>query len=112
MPDGKPYRCMRGGSWFNGEFGHGRVSNRNPGYFRGPQDPNHPYYHIGFRVARPGVLGADHEGIVYQVAQLLAQQGNFQILLIGRDANRRQHIQDQADETVEQCEDHTDPMPK
>jgi formylglycine-generating enzyme required for sulfatase activity len=32
--------------------GHSRVSNRNPSYYRGPQDPNHPYYHIGFRVAR------------------------------------------------------------
>ncbi len=38
MPDGKAYRCMRGGSWFNGEFGHSRVSNRDPSYFRGP-DP-------------------------------------------------------------------------
>jgi formylglycine-generating enzyme required for sulfatase activity len=42
MPDGKPYRGMRGGNWYNGENGHGRVSNRNPSYFRGPQDPNHP----------------------------------------------------------------------
>ena len=38
MPDGKAYRCLRGGSWFNGEFGHSRVSNRDPAYFRGP-DP-------------------------------------------------------------------------
>jgi len=53
MPDGKPYRGMRGGNWYNGENGHGRVSNRNPSYFRGPQDPNHPYYHLGFRVALP-----------------------------------------------------------
>jgi hypothetical protein len=53
MPDGKPYRVMRGGSWYNGENGHGRVSNRNPSYFRGPQDPGHPYYHVGFRVALP-----------------------------------------------------------
>jgi len=51
MPDGKPYRGMRGGNWYNGEDGHARVSNRNPSYFRGPQDPNHPYYHVGFRVA-------------------------------------------------------------
>ncbi len=49
MPDGKPYRGVRGGSWYNGEYGHSRVSNRNPSYFRGPQDPNHPYYAIGFR---------------------------------------------------------------
>jgi uncharacterized protein (TIGR03437 family) len=56
MPDGLTYRGMRGGNWYNGDLtdpGHARVSNRNPSYFRGPQDPNHPYYHLGFRVARP-----------------------------------------------------------
>ncbi len=53
MPDGESYHSMRGGNWYNGENGHSRVSNRNPGYYRGPQDPSHPYYHIGFRVARP-----------------------------------------------------------
>ncbi len=59
MPDGKPYRCMRGGSWSNGEFGHSRVSNRDPSYFRGPDpithlsDPDGPYFHIGFRVVLP-----------------------------------------------------------
>lgn len=56
MPDGLAYRVMRGGNWYNGDAGdpgHGRVSNRDPGYFRGPQDPNHPYYHVGFRVVRP-----------------------------------------------------------
>ena len=54
MPDGKPYRCMRGGNWFNGEtmWGHGRISNRDPSYYRGPLDPNHPYYHVGFRVVK------------------------------------------------------------
>ncbi len=58
MPDGKPYRGMRGGNWYNGytttsvNDGHSRVSNRNPSYYRGPQDPNHPWYHVGFRVAR------------------------------------------------------------
>ncbi len=58
MPDGKPYRGMRGGNWYNGLNvggiidGHSRVSNRNPSYYRGPQDPNHPYYHLGFRVVR------------------------------------------------------------
>jgi formylglycine-generating enzyme required for sulfatase activity/phosphatidylethanolamine-binding protein (PEBP) family uncharacterized protein len=50
MPDGKPYRGMRGGSWYNGENGHGRVANRDPSYYRGPEDPNHPYYHVGFRI--------------------------------------------------------------
>ncbi|MCX6868375.1 MAG: SUMF1/EgtB/PvdO family nonheme iron enzyme, partial [Verrucomicrobia bacterium] len=53
MPDGKAYRGMRGGNWYNGENGHGRVSNRNPSYFRGPQDPDHPFYHLGFRVVLP-----------------------------------------------------------
>lgn len=53
MPDGKPYRVMRGGNWFNGEYGHSRVSNRDPSYFRGPQDPDHPFYHVGFRVVLP-----------------------------------------------------------
>jgi formylglycine-generating enzyme required for sulfatase activity len=58
MPDGKPYRGMRGGNWYNGlvtngiNDGHSRVSNRNPSYYRGPHDPNHPYYHLGFRVVR------------------------------------------------------------
>jgi formylglycine-generating enzyme required for sulfatase activity len=58
MPDGKPYRGMRGGNWYNGysttsvNDGHSRVSNRNPSYYRGPQDPNHPWYHVSFRVAR------------------------------------------------------------
>ena len=53
MPDGKAYRGMRGGNWYNGENGHSRVSNRNPSYYRGPQDPDHPYYHLGFRVVLP-----------------------------------------------------------
>jgi Secretion system C-terminal sorting domain/Sulfatase-modifying factor enzyme 1 len=60
MPDGKEWRCMRGGNWYNGmttaqapiNDGHSRVSNRNPSYYRGPLDPNHPYYHIGFRLAK------------------------------------------------------------
>lgn len=61
MPDGIPYHVLRGGNWYNGEAdaimpgidnGHSRVSNRDPGYYRGPQDPNHPYYHIGFRIVR------------------------------------------------------------
>jgi formylglycine-generating enzyme required for sulfatase activity len=53
MPDGKAYRGMRGGNWYNGENGHGRVSNRNPSYYRGPKDPDHPYYHLTFRVVLP-----------------------------------------------------------
>ncbi len=56
MPDSQPYRNMRGGSWYNGgvnDPGHARVSNRDPGYYRAPDNPNGPYYHTGFRVARP-----------------------------------------------------------
>ncbi|MBP7864824.1 MAG: SUMF1/EgtB/PvdO family nonheme iron enzyme [Acidobacteria bacterium] len=61
MPDGKPYHCLRGGNWYNGTDGHSRVSNRDPAYYRGPLDPNHPWYHVGFRVANrpytaPGAL--------------------------------------------------------
>jgi hypothetical protein len=60
MPDGKAYHGMRGGNWYNGykqttdtvNDGHSRVANRNPSYYRGPQDPYHPWYHVGFRVAR------------------------------------------------------------
>jgi len=58
MPDGKTYRGLRGGNWFNGQdqYGHGRVSNRNPSYYRGPGDPDGPWFHIGFRVMRRGYL--------------------------------------------------------
>jgi formylglycine-generating enzyme required for sulfatase activity len=52
MPDGLPYRVLRGGNWYNGPQGHSRVSNRDPSYYRGPDDPNHAWYHVGFRVAR------------------------------------------------------------
>jgi len=70
MPDGKPYRGMRGGNWYNGytlngvNDGHSRVSNRNPSYYRGPQDPNHPWYHIGFRMVRKNSdpLGLNNPG--------------------------------------------------
>jgi formylglycine-generating enzyme required for sulfatase activity len=60
MPDGKPYRVLRGGNWFNGENdtllpsvdnGHSRVSNRDPAYYLGvPQEVNNA--EIGFRVVR------------------------------------------------------------
>jgi len=52
MPDGKAYRGMRSGNWYNGENGHSRVANRNPSYYRGPDDPNHAWYHVGFRTVR------------------------------------------------------------
>jgi formylglycine-generating enzyme required for sulfatase activity len=92
MPDGKPYRGMRGGNWYNGlvvggvNDGHSRVSNRNPSYYRGPQDPNHPWYHVGFRVARndgplPGAL-AEEQGVVAPEPPDLALEP-------GRDAGQR-----------------------
>ncbi len=54
MPDGKSYKGLRGGNWYNGNeyWGHSRAANRNPSYYRGPDDPEHAWYHIGFRVAR------------------------------------------------------------
>ena len=75
MPDGKPYRGMRGGNWYNGENGHSRVSNRNPSYFRGPQDPNHPYYHLGFRVVLP--VNAESRPVIKPtpVQQLRGREG-------------------------------------
>jgi len=56
MPDGRPYRGLRGGNWFNGQdqYGHARVANRDPSYYRGPGDPNGPWFHVGFRVMRRG----------------------------------------------------------
>lgn len=82
MPDGKPYRGMRGGNWYNGLLsggvndGHSRVANRNPSYYRGPQDPNHPYYHLGFRTSRnymgtqTGVLNGESGGLKdYKLSQ-------------------------------------------
>jgi hypothetical protein len=63
MPDGNACRGLRGGNWYNGGgqtyFGHARVANRDPSYFRGPDpvtgrdDPDGPWFHIGFRVMRP-----------------------------------------------------------
>lgn len=63
MPDGLAYRGLRGGNWYNGGgqvyFGHARVANRDPSYFRGPDpatgrdDPDGAWFHIGFRVMRP-----------------------------------------------------------
>ncbi|MFZ4579662.1 MAG: formylglycine-generating enzyme family protein [Myxococcota bacterium] len=55
MPDGKPYRGLKGGNWCNGTTpdrmdGHSRISNRDPSYYRGPGDPDGPWFHIGFRL--------------------------------------------------------------
>jgi formylglycine-generating enzyme required for sulfatase activity len=58
MPDGLPYRGMRGGNWYNGlvtsgvNNGHSRVSNRDPSYYRGPLDAKLSWCMVGFRVAR------------------------------------------------------------
>lgn len=49
---------LRGGNWYNGPQGHSRVSNRDPSYYRGPDDPNHAWYHVGFRVARSHAGGS------------------------------------------------------
>ena len=67
MPDGKPYHGLRGGQWFNGQdmYGHGRVANRDPGYYRGPGDPNGPWFHVGFRVVRGSASPVD-EGATLQ----------------------------------------------
>jgi formylglycine-generating enzyme required for sulfatase activity len=52
MPDGIPYHNKRGGNWYNGAeyYGHARVANRNPGFYRGRDDPYHRRYHEGVRV--------------------------------------------------------------
>ncbi|HOD49241.1 MAG TPA: SUMF1/EgtB/PvdO family nonheme iron enzyme [Candidatus Hydrogenedentes bacterium] len=73
MPDGKPYRGMRGGNWYNGEYGHSRVSNRNPSYWRGPEDPDHPYYHVGFRVVLP--INAETRAVAKSTAAQAENRG-------------------------------------
>jgi hypothetical protein len=58
MPDGKRYRGMRGGNWYNGDIisgiddGHSRVSNRDPAYYRGPGGAYAPWHSESFRIAR------------------------------------------------------------
>ena len=61
-PGAVAYRCLRGGTWWNGnsasdyDYGHARVSNRDPSYFLGggpPGDPNGQWSQTGFRVMRP-----------------------------------------------------------
>ena len=81
MQDGKMYRCIRGGSWFNGEFGHSRVSNRDPAYYRGPDpvtglsDADGPWFHIGFRVLLP--INAERRPVIKPtpVQQVRGQSG-------------------------------------
>ena len=77
LQDGKPYRGMRGGNWYNGENGHSRVSNRNPSYYRGPQDPDQPYYHLDFRVVLP--VNAESRPVIKPTpVQNIRGQGNQQ----------------------------------
>ena len=60
--DGQMYRCLRGGTWWNGnatnddDYGHARVSNRDPAYYLGggpAGDPYSEFSQTGFRVMRP-----------------------------------------------------------
>ncbi|MCX7006287.1 MAG: aryl-sulfate sulfotransferase, partial [Kiritimatiellaeota bacterium] len=60
MPDGQPYRGLRGGTWWNGngpddyDYGHGRVSNRDPAFYLGsPPAGGTAWFQVGFRVMRP-----------------------------------------------------------
>ena len=87
MPDGLPYHNMRGGSWFNGMLhdpGHARVSNRDPGYYRAPDNPKGPYFHTGFRVARTApaaaaltaISAASYTGASVAPASLVAAFGS------------------------------------
>jgi uncharacterized protein (TIGR03437 family) len=84
MPDGLPYRGMRGGTWYNsdaGDPGHGRVSNRDPAYYRAPDNPNSPYYHVSFRVARYApalttVSAASYSGVSVAPGSIVAAFGS------------------------------------
>ena len=62
---GQPYRCLRGGTWWNGnatndfDYGHARVSNRDPAWFLGGGPPGDPYgqwSQTGFRVMRQEMI--------------------------------------------------------
>jgi formylglycine-generating enzyme required for sulfatase activity/phosphatidylethanolamine-binding protein (PEBP) family uncharacterized protein len=75
LPDGKPYHSMRGGCWYNGDYMRSRISNHVPSYYRGPQDPNHPYYAFGFRVVCP--VDAEHRPVIKPTpVQNIRGQGN------------------------------------
>ena len=49
MPDGIPWRALRGGSWDGGAH-YGQISYRKSGYWRGDLDPEYPYFHFGLRI--------------------------------------------------------------
>lgn len=50
MPDGVPWRSLRGGSWNDKSDRYGHLACRKSGYWRGELDPTYPYFHIGFRI--------------------------------------------------------------
>ncbi len=61
-PNAVAYRCLRGGTWWNGnevndyDYGHARVSNRDPSFYLGggpAGDANSQWSQTGFRVMRP-----------------------------------------------------------
>jgi len=71
MTDGKPYRGMRGGNWYNGlttttgvVTGHGRVSNRCPAADEFFAVPVAAYSsNVGFRVVRANRSGSGTAGV-------------------------------------------------
>jgi len=50
MPDGTPWRSLRGGSWDEKSDRYGHLATRKSGYWRGELDPTYPYFHFGFRI--------------------------------------------------------------
>jgi len=49
MPDGIPWRSLRGGSWDAGDR-YGHLAARKSGYWRGELDPTYPHFHFGLRI--------------------------------------------------------------
>ncbi len=54
MPDGKPWRSLRGGSWNEKGDRYGHLACRKSGYWRGELDPTYAYFHFGFRIVLAG----------------------------------------------------------
>ena len=50
MPDGIPWRSLRGGSWDERGDRYGHLACRKSGYWRGKMDPTYPYFHFGLRI--------------------------------------------------------------
>ena len=60
MQGGKPWRALRGGTWWNGGgqqfYGYSRVSNRDPSWSLGgspDRNPDSAWLQVGFRLMRP-----------------------------------------------------------